>query len=45
MIKIKYIKLVNFCGFKDFELDLTDGEEVKKWQILYGPNGSFKSSI
>jgi predicted ATP-binding protein involved in virulence len=45
MIKLKNIKLINYCGFKNFELDLTEGKDVKKWTMLYGPNGSFKSSF
>ena len=45
MIKLKNIKLKNFCGYKDFELDLTDGDDVKKWVMLFGPNGTFKSSF
>jgi AAA15 family ATPase/GTPase len=39
VIKIRKLKLVNFCGFREFEIDLLD------WAVLYGPNGSFKSSL
>ncbi len=45
MIKLKKIKLKNYCGYKDFELDLTEGDGVKKWLMFYGPNGSFKSTF
>ena len=45
MIKLKKLKLVNFCGFRDFEIDLSDGDGIRKWTILYGPNGSNKSSF
>ena len=45
MIKLKKIKLKNYCGYKDFELDLTDGDGVKKWLMLFGPNGTFKSTL
>lgn len=45
MIKIKSMKLKNYCGYRDFEIDFTDGEDVKMWAILYGPNGSFKSTF
>lgn len=45
MIKLKSIKLINYCGYKDFELDLSDGEGVKRWAMFYGPNGSFKSTF
>ncbi len=45
MIKLKSIKLRNYCGYRDFELDLSDGDGVKKWQMFYGPNGIGKSNI
>lgn len=45
MIKLKKIKLVNYCGYRDFEIDLSHGNHVKKWSMLYGPNGSFKSTF
>lgn len=45
MIKLKKIKLINYCGYKDFELDLSDGDGVRRWAMFYGPNGSFKSTF
>lgn len=45
MIKLKSIKLKNYCGFRDFELDLTDGDSVKTWAMFYGPNGVGKSNF
>ena len=45
MIKLKSIKLINYCGYKDFELDLTSGEEVSRWAMFYGPNGIGKSNF
>jgi AAA15 family ATPase/GTPase len=39
VFKISKLKLINFCGFRNFEIDLLD------WAVLYGPNGSFKSSL
>jgi len=45
VIKLKSIKLRNYCGYRDFELDLSEGDGVKKWQMFYGPNGSFKSTF
>ena len=39
MINLKYIKLINYCGYRNFEL------ELKEWNVLYGPNGSFKSNF
>ncbi len=45
MIKLEKIKLVNYCGYKNFELSMADGSEMKKWGILYGPNGIGKSNL
>jgi AAA15 family ATPase/GTPase len=45
VIKLKKIKLINYCGYKDFELDLTSGEEVSRWAMFYGPNGIGKSNF
>jgi len=45
MIKLKKIKLINYCGYKDFELDLTSGEGVGRWAMFYGPNGIGKSNF
>jgi len=40
MIKLKKIKLINFCGYKNFELDLS-----KEWLVLFGTNGCGKSNF
>jgi len=45
MLYLKKIKLQNYCGYKDFELDFTDNDNIKTWTILYGPNGTFKSTF
>jgi len=45
MIKLKRIRLKNYCGYRDFELDLTDGDSIKTWAMFYGPNGTFKSTF
>jgi AAA15 family ATPase/GTPase len=45
VIKLKKIKLINYCGYKDFELDLTSGEDVSRWAMFYGPNGIGKSNF
>ena len=45
MTKLINIKLKNYCGYRDFELDLTDGNDVRKWAMFYGPNGTFKSTF
>jgi len=43
--KIKKLNLVNYCGYRTFNLDMTDGDEVKQWTMLYGPNGVGKSNF
>ncbi|MCD6435615.1 MAG: AAA family ATPase [Clostridiales bacterium] len=45
MIKLKKLKLVNFCGYRDVEIDLSDKNEVLKWAMLFSPNGSGKSNF
>ena len=45
MAKLKKIKLVNYCGYRDFELDLTDGDNIKNWTVFFGPNGVGKSNF
>jgi AAA15 family ATPase/GTPase len=45
MSKLKTIKLVNYCGYKNFDLDLSDGNDVRRWSIFYGPNGCGKSNF
>jgi len=45
MVKLKNLHLINFCGYRDFELDFTDGEGVRQWTILHGPNGVGKSNF
>lgn len=45
MIKLKRLKLINYCGYRDFDIDLTDGDGIKKWTIMYGPNGCGKSNF
>lgn len=45
MVKLKKLKLVNYCGYRTFDLDMTDGEDIKKWTMLYGPNGVGKSNF
>lgn len=45
MVKLKYIKLENFCGYRNFEYDFYKSEDFQKWLMVYGPNGSFKSTL
>lgn len=48
MIKLKKIKFLNYCGYRDVEFDLTDismADSVKNWFILFGPNGTGKSNF
>ena len=45
LVKLKRLKLVNYCGYRTFDLDLTDGDSIKKWTMLYGGNGCGKSNF
>jgi len=46
VIKLKKIRLKNYCGYRDFELDLTDEDgSIKTWTIFFGPNGVGKTNI
>ncbi len=45
MIKLKRIHLHNFCGYQEFEMDLVDNGKILKWVMLYGPNGTFKTTL
>jgi len=45
MIKLKKIKLINYCGFRDFEVDFSEDNRIRQWTVLAGPNGSFKSTF
>lgn len=46
MIQLKKMTLENFCGYKKpFEIDFTDGDNIKRWTMLYGPNGIGKSNF
>ncbi len=45
MIKLKEIRLINYCGYRDFHLDFYENGDIKKWVIFYGPNGIGKSNF
>jgi predicted ATPase len=45
LTKLKRLRLKNYCGYRTFDLDLTDGDSIKKWTMLYGPNGVGKSNF
>jgi AAA15 family ATPase/GTPase len=50
MTKLKKIHLINFCGYKDFEIDFTDKDVekedvVRQWTMISGPNGVGKSNF
>jgi AAA15 family ATPase/GTPase len=46
MIKLKKLHLVNFCGYRDFEIDFTNGaDSIRQWTILVGQNGIGKSNF
>lgn len=43
--RLKSLHLTNYCGYRTFDLDLTDGEGIKKWTTLFGVNGCGKSNF
>jgi len=46
MIKLKYIKLKNYCGYRDDSFDFTqDGVSVKPMACFFGSNGCGKSTL
>lgn len=46
MVKLKKMRLKNYCGYRDSEFDFTDENgEVKNFAIFYGANGSGKSTL
>ena len=45
MIKLKRLQLLNYCGYRTFDLDFSDAESVKKWVTLFGVNGCGKSNF
>ena len=45
MINLKELELINFCGYKSFKINLSDGKDINKWVALYGPNGIGKSNF
>jgi hypothetical protein len=50
MIKLKKIKFINYCGYRDVEFDLSDisvddPNGIKKWFVLFSPNGYGKSNL
>lgn len=46
MIKIKKLRMKNFCGFRDNEIDFVNKNgEVNDISLFFGPNGEGKSTI
>lgn len=46
MVKLKKMRLKNYCGYRDSEFDFTnDKGEVKNFAVLYGANGCGKSTL
>ncbi|MFW6173064.1 MAG: hypothetical protein ACOC5T_04905, partial [Elusimicrobiota bacterium] len=45
MIKLKKLSLKYYCGYKNIDLDFTDGGNLKQLICFYGPNGIGKSNI
>jgi len=46
MVKLKKMKLKNYCGYRESEFDFTDENgEVKNFAVFFGANGSGKSTL
>lgn len=46
MVKLKKMRLKNYCGYRDSEFDFTnDKGEVKNFAVFFGANGSGKSTL
>lgn len=46
MVKIKKMRLKNYCGYRDSEFDFTDENgKVKNFGVFYGANGSGKTTM
>jgi len=45
MIKIKKLRMKNFCGFRDTEVDFIKDGKINNISLLFGPNGEGKSTI
>ena len=45
MFYIKELKLQNFCGYQSFHYKFGGEGSIKKWSMLYGPNGTFKTTF
>lgn len=46
MVKLKKMRLKNYCGYRDSEFDFTDENgEVKNFAVLHGANGCGKTSL
>jgi len=45
MVKLKKIRLKDYCGYRDKEFDFTENGGVKKLACFYGTNGCGKSTM
>lgn len=46
MVKLKKMRLKNYCGYRDSEFDFTDENgEVKNFAVLFGANGAGKTNL
>jgi len=42
VVKIKKVRLQNYCGYRDVEYDFSFNGQIKQLAIFYGPNGGGK---
>lgn len=45
MLYLKELYLQNYCGYKDAHFNFFENGAPKKWNILFGPNGTGKSNL
>jgi AAA15 family ATPase/GTPase len=45
MVKIKRIRMENYCGYEDMAFDFTQNGSIKNFCAFYGPNGIGKSTV
>jgi hypothetical protein len=46
LIKLKTLRLINYCGYKDMSFDFTNGSNgFKGLSMFFGPNGAGKTNL
>jgi predicted ATP-binding protein involved in virulence len=45
MIKVKNVKMKNFCGYRDMEFNFYNNEKINPISVFFGPNGTGKTTV